>query len=137
MKFKQNKLNIFRIKLFDLEKIQDTEKLLKYRQRMLWIVQLCILGTVGMASGAALALSFGAHTAELILLLVSGMISVITFIPAVICFVCIDEIEKILIKRQIKLNSTIDRHIRSWALKFMFWFALIVLLPILIRKLTS
>ncbi len=126
-----------RLKLFDFEKIEDTGKLLKYRRVMLWIVRICIFTSIAMASGGALGLAFGFHTIELILLLISCTLSMSTFIPAVFCFTWIDEIEKILTKRLITFDGTIDKMIQQWALKMMFWAVLIVILPMLIRKFTG
>ena len=133
----RSKNKVLYFKLFDLEKIADTHKLLRYRRVMLWIVQLCVFTGITMASGLALGLAFGFHTAEIILLVIFSVISLSTMIPFLFCFVWIGEIETILKKRHIPFDNPISNRVGIWALKMMFWFALLVLLPILVRKLTG
>ena len=125
------------MKLFDFNNIKDANKLLRVRQLMLWIAGICIFSSVSLASGLALGLTFGVHTFELIIMVTFCGIMLITFVPSTFCFVWIAEIEKILTQRQIDYDCPIEEKIRDWALKMMFWFALVVLLPILIRKLIS
>jgi len=87
-----------------------------------------------MASGVAIGIAFGFHTAELIILCVSCIISLLTIVPSIFFFVWVDEIEKILKRRQIIFDRSINKRIHSWVFKMMFWAILIVLLPMLIRK---
>ena len=123
--------------LFDFSKIQDTAKLLKYRKVMLWIVRLCAFASVGMVSGIALGVTFGFNTIELIIVGISTAIAMITIIPSLFCFPCIDEIEKLLNQQLFEIDCPIEKRIQSWAVRMMFWSTLIILLPILISKLTS
>lgn len=125
------------MRLFDFNNIEDTGKLLRYRRVMLWVVGACVFSSVSLASGAALGLAFGIHTAEAIILVISCGIMLITFFPSVFFFVWIDEIEKILKGREVHFDCSIGKRIQSWALKMMFWFALVVFLPLLIRKFTN
>jgi hypothetical protein len=104
---------------------------------MLWIVATCVFASVALVSGTALGLAFGFHTFDMIILMICCVFMLITFFPSVFFFVWIDEIEKILIRRQINIGQSIEKRIQSWALKMMFWFILASLLPILIRKLTG
>ena len=129
--------SVLNIKFFNLEKIEDNSKLLKYRQYMLWIIHLWLLSSISMASGGALGLAFCFHSAELIILLVSVATSLLTFIPFAFFMVWTGEIENILTKRCEKFDGRIDKIIRIGVLKMMFWAILIVLLPMLIRKLTG
>ena len=110
---------------------------MRYRRIMLWVVGTCVFSSVSLASGAALGLALGVGTPGTIILAIFCGIMLITAIPSIFFFIWIDEIEKILKHRQVHIDRPIDKRIRSWALKMMFWFALIVLLPILIRKLTG
>lgn len=131
------KNNVLHFKFFDLEKIEDTNKLIRYRWLMLFVVQLCIFTSIAVVSGTALGLAFGFHTAEIIILLISCAISLTTFVPSAFFFAWIDEIEKILAKRNVIFDRPISKRIQTWALKMMFWAVLVVLLPMLIRKLTG
>lgn len=123
--------------LFDFGKIEDTGKLLRYRQVMLWIVRLCTFAGVSMVSGLALGLAFGFHTVEVIIIGVFCCICLGLMIPCLFCFAWIDEIERELTRRHISIDCPINKRIGSWALKMMIWAALIILLPILISKLTG
>lgn len=123
--------------LFDLSKIEDTDKLLRYRQVMLWIVRLHAFAGVGMLSGLALGLAFGFHTVELIITMVFCCISLGLIIPSLFFIIWIDEIEKELTRRHIGFDCPIGKRTQRWALKAMIWATLIVVLPILISKLIS
>ena len=123
--------------LIDFSKIEDTGKLLRYRQAMLWIVRLCAWAGVGMLSGGALGLAFGFHTVDMIIMMVFCIIAMILTIPFIFCIIFIDEIEKELTRQHIDIDCPIGKRTRIWALKMMIWAALIVLLPILISKLIS
>jgi hypothetical protein len=67
-KYYCSKNNILKWKLFDLEKIEDTTKLIRYRHVMLVIVQLCIFTSIALVSGLAIGLAFGIHRVETIML---------------------------------------------------------------------
>jgi len=125
------------MKLFDFNNIKNTDKLLKYRRVMLWVVGACVFTSISLTSGIALGLAFGFHTAELIILGTSCVISLILVVPTIFCFVWIDEIEKMLTQRHVKFDYSIKKRVQGWALKMMFWAILVVLLPTLIRKLTG
>jgi hypothetical protein len=125
------------MKLFDFNNVKDTDKLLRYRRVMLWVVGACVFTSISMVSGLALGMAFGFHAAELIILGISCVISLTTVIPFLFFFSWINEIEKILMQRQVKFDCSINRKMKSWALKMMFWAILVVLLPMLVRKLTG
>jgi hypothetical protein len=101
---------------------------------MLWVVGTCVFSSVSLASGGALGLAFGMRTVETIILAVFCGIMFITVIPSFFFFLWVGEIERILIQRKVYFDCPIEKRIRSWALKMIFWFALLVFLPVLIRR---
>lgn len=129
--------NILKWTLFDLKKIEDTNKLMRYRRAMLVVVKLCVFASVALISGLAIGLAFGFHTAESIIFLACCAVMLLTLLPSIFSFALISEIETILKKRHFKVDRPIDEIIRSWAVKMMFWAALVVLLPMLIRTFTG
>jgi hypothetical protein len=84
------------MKLFDFNNIEDTNKLIRYRRMMLWIVATCVFASVALVSGTAVGLAFGFHTFDMIILMICCVFMLITFFPSVFFFVWIDEIEKFL-----------------------------------------
>lgn len=123
--------------LFDFSKIEDSGKLLKYRQGMLWVSRACMFSSVGLGSGAALGVTFGFNKFEIIILLVSCSICAVTILPSFFFFVFIEEIETVLIERGFVFDHLIGKRIQGWAVKMMLWFAAVIVLPIVISKLSS
>ena len=123
--------------LIDFSKIEDTGRLVRYRQVMLWIVRVYAFAAVGMLSGIALGVAFGFHTVELIVMMVFCCISLGLMIPSLFFIFWIDEIEKELTRRHVRIDCPIGKRTQRWALKGMIWATLIVLLPIIISKLKS
>ena len=121
--------------IFTFEKIEDTDKLFKYRRLMIGVVNIWLFTLIVMISGLALGLAFGFHTIDLIVSLVCCAVSFALFIPFAFFIAWIGEIEKILTRRCVKIACPIDERIRKGVLKMMFWAVLVVLLPMLIRTL--
>lgn len=123
--------------LIDLSKIDNLATLIKYRRWFIFILRCNLVSGVATASGLAIGLMFGFSDVDLIVLVVSTVVMLVSFIPATFSWILLEEVEKIC-KTKFYLNQqTYSNRLPIHVMKMLFWFVLAVVGPGLIRFLVD
>jgi len=115
------------------------EKLLRHHRNARWAAKSQIFSTIGMASTIAMGVIFRFSTIDFVLLLIFTSGSLLLAIPMAFAFPIMSEIEETLRKKGSPLpdNLVIGDKLPLWVMRMLFWFALAILIPWLIKGFTS
>lgn len=109
--------------------------LLRHHRIARYIIYLLVFSSVTGISALALGLAFGFSTIDLCILVAFSILTLLLMIPGIFCIFWLSEIEANLTERSISLpaSRTTHQRVHDWAMRMVFWGALAVLLPVLVR----
>ena len=101
------------------------ERLLRHHKICRWIMIPCFFCIITSISTTASMLAWGGSTIEFVILIVTGIIGFLLFIPSIFAYAWAGEIEHTLIMRRQPIPSklSLEMQVPYFALRMMLWFA--------------